>query len=68
MVSNFLAVFCGLQPRALRALCSFERVQCFKIGQFSKDEKLTARFCHVPGGSLVSFLEALIKRSLEKEK
>jgi len=26
MFSKFLAVFCGLQPRALRALRSFERV------------------------------------------
>src|SRR5258708_5091549 len=39
-----------------------------KIGLFSRDEKFSSRCCHVFVDSLVSFLEALIKRSLEKEK
>jgi hypothetical protein len=39
-----------------------------KIGPGSRNENFTSRCCHVLGGLLVSFLEALRKRPPEKEK
>src|SRR5262249_31454726 len=69
MFSNVLAVFRGREIRALRALRACERVlRARQSGPFSRDEKWTSRCCHVFVDSLVSFLEALRKRSLEKEK
>jgi len=69
MFSNVLAVFCGFQPRELRALRAFERVLgARQIGPCSRVETCTSRCCHVCVDSLVSFLEAFRKRSLEKAK